>query len=1250
MGVHGLWELLLPVGRRVDSAHVSRKTVAVDVSIWLTQFVRAMREADGTMVRNAHLLGVLRRCCKLLYLGVRPVFVFDGGTPGLKRRTLMLRAASRDNQAAKLRRLAEKLLMNRLKLDIVSGRGKGGRGRKAEAGGAAKAPRPRPPPASLDDRARAMDRFIDGAVHAAGDASAEAKRDGATSGLAAFDDDADVFVVDEGEEDDREDDFGAVALPDDIRELDDDALLHLPPALQSSVFRQIKVQQRMRHREEVLRMQSDPASFSRAQIKGFMSSTTLNKRIAAVRSAINERSGASRRIASDSAREYVIEEGADADRPRARPSAAPVDVDDDNDDDDDDDNDDDDDEESGGVAGGDKDGEEEEEEEEEEEDVLRRVRREQNDGRFALKPEPLSGGRVPRSATPETAGVAWATRVLSNGAENKLGTAAATPRVGHHVLGGGRGGPGAGGPRLSAAARLLRLQTGFREDDKGGMVGEEEWESGNVSELVQSGQHGGAAGEKRGGDADAVSDDDDVEWEDRDVHGVCGVGAFEEQEAAVVTAAAAAGALARRGNEEEARLRAKPVVRGAAREAGAGGGRQSLAQVQSAGLAVFSDVFGAAAAALLPSSSACKPDGVAKMAEAGAGTGGQSLAAVQCAGLEAFADVFAAPRARNPGEEVVLSDVKPPVRRQEDASETRRAAVLPRPTPERTGGGRGRMASPSGGDASAGPVRRKGDDLENRDLQAAIQASMSESLRTGDAQGKFAAAGHSAGEARPGQQLLAVTHGPVSEAGLTGEYRQGGALEDPPLLEALRASAAQEQATLSKDVVVDGGDDDDDDDDGDGDDCGDGGTGDIVRGLPPEKAAAAAERLVVEASALESQDVAEVNQWTDADLARLQEELGAQNVSLERRTRDLRGATEALTDEMYGETRDLLRLLGIPYLEAPMEAEAQCAYLNKNGLVDAVLTEDSDAFLFGAKVVYRHLFADGKFAESYDAACVKSELGIDRDRFIKLALLLGSDYSPGVRGVGIVNSMEVLQAFPGDDGLRQFKEWSRLVSLADKEPPGGEADSMATSAVRRRFCWKHRNMKRNWEIHDSFPSQLVIDAYMRPDVDESKQPFTWNAVDAPGLAKFCLDKFAWGADKFDDAIGPVLKQMVAFRTGAPSQTVIEDFFKPHRFAKIRSERLHAAVKGIAGGNVTPLLAPPRGKAKRKSTAPDGAGEPAVDARGAKKRRRQALATSGGGGGRAGYRNGRLSSDAVVGGAVEEVGREEGASDDPAAAS
>lgn len=97
---------------------------------------------------------------------------------------------------------------------------------------------------------------------------------------------------------------------------------------------------------------------------------------------------------------------------------------------------------------------------------------------------------------------------------------------------------------------------------------------------------------------------------------------------------------------------------------------------------------------------------------------------------------------------------------------------------------------------------------------------------------------------------------------------------------------------------------------------------------------------------------------------------------------------------------EILRVFGIPYVFAPGEAEAQCAFLEMMGLVDGVISNDSDVFAFGGKSLYRNFFVDNRYVEAYLSDDLETEVGLNRDRIILYAMLEGCDYSE-VCSVGI---------------------------------------------------------------------------------------------------------------------------------------------------------------------------------------------------------------------------------------------------------
>lgn len=330
--------------------------------------------------------------------------------------------------------------------------------------------------------------------------------------------------------------------------------------------------------------------------------------------------------------------------------------------------------------------------------------------------------------------------------------------------------------------------------------------------------------------------------------------------------------------------------------------------------------------------------------------------------------------------------------------------------------------------------------------------------------------------------------------------------------------------------------------------------------------------------------------------------LGQEYNNLEGEQRKLERNADSVNAEMFVECQELLQMFGLPYIIAPMEAEAQCAYLELANLVDGVVTDDSDVFLFGARSVYKNIFDDRKYVETYFVKDIESELGLNREKLIRMALLLGSDYTEGVSGIGIVNAIEVVNAFPEEDGLCKFREWvespdptilgkigvqagsnsKRRGSKASKSGTSDcKSDKEGTSIsdchalqaneddhaiddninLKQAFMDTHRNVSKNWHIPASFPSDAVMSAYTAPQVDKSTEPFAWGKPDIFLLRKVCWEKFGWASQKADELLLPVLKEYNKHET----QLRLEAFYTfNERFAKIRSRRIKQAVKGITG--------------------------------------------------------------------------------------
>jgi flap endonuclease-1 len=124
--------------------------------------------------------------------------------------------------------------------------------------------------------------------------------------------------------------------------------------------------------------------------------------------------------------------------------------------------------------------------------------------------------------------------------------------------------------------------------------------------------------------------------------------------------------------------------------------------------------------------------------------------------------------------------------------------------------------------------------------------------------------------------------------------------------------------------------------------------------------------------------------------------------------------TVRVTQKHNDETKKLLRLMGVPIVEAPCEAEAQCAAMAKAGLVFATGSEDMDSLTFGTPVLLRHLtFSEARKEPIKEISLEKvlEQLSMSMDQFIDLCILLGCDYCDSIRGIGPVRALELISKY-----------------------------------------------------------------------------------------------------------------------------------------------------------------------------------------------------------------------------------------------
>ncbi|KAJ4840453.1 Elongation of fatty acids protein 2 [Turnera subulata] len=228
--------------------------------------------------------------------------------------------------------------------------------------------------------------------------------------------------------------------------------------------------------------------------------------------------------------------------------------------------------------------------------------------------------------------------------------------------------------------------------------------------------------------------------------------------------------------------------------------------------------------------------------------------------------------------------------------------------------------------------------------------------------------------------------------------------------------------------------------------------------------------------------------------------------------------TVKVTKQHNDDCKRLLKLMGVPVVEAPSEAEAQCAALCKLGkarflllydhLVYAVASEDMDSLTFGAPRFLRHLMDPSSRkipVMEFEVSKILEELNLSMDQFIDLCILSGCDYCDSIRGIG------------GQTALKLIRQHGSIESILDNIN------------------------KERYQIPEDWPYQEARQLFKEPAVlvDEQELDIKWSAPDEEGLLAFLVNENGFNNERVTKAI-----EKIKAAKNKSSQGRLESFFKP----------------------------------------------------------------------------------------------------------
>jgi len=280
----------------------------------------------------------------------------------------------------------------------------------------------------------------------------------------------------------------------------------------------------------------------------------------------------------------------------------------------------------------------------------------------------------------------------------------------------------------------------------------------------------------------------------------------------------------------------------------------------------------------------------------------------------------------------------------------------------------------------------------------------------------------------------------------------------------------------------------------------------------------------------------------------------------------------------------LLKLMGVPIVKAPCEAEAQAASLARGGYVWGVGTEDMDALTFRTPILLRKMtFANASKSDIQQMSYAKAieGLGLTHDEFVDLCILLGCDYCDSIRGIGPKTALKLIREhgciekilmaidqkkyivpktwIPNEVEAERVKNEEKQKKKKEEETKNDTDEEQIETSEKesknedKEQTENNENDTKDCEIDtakcsdDHTKEEKLVPVYVRArglfnehEVLE-KVDLKWEACKADELTKFLVEDMEFSADRVKSSIEKLQK---AFKATSKPQLRMDSFFKP----------------------------------------------------------------------------------------------------------